>query len=77
MYIQDGKIIIWDAFSTRKEYAITMATTWVMACAYAPSGTMVACGCVVWCVWCVVCGVWCVWCVMCGVCGVWCVVCGV
>ena len=41
---KDGKIIIWDAFSTRKEYAITMATTWVMACAYAPSGNMVACG---------------------------------
>jgi len=41
---QDGKIIIWDAFSTRKEYFITMATTWVMSCAYAPSGNMVACG---------------------------------
>lgn len=41
---QDGKMIIWDAFTTNKEHAVTMPTTWVMACAYAPSGTMVACG---------------------------------
>ncbi|XP_071039938.1 guanine nucleotide-binding protein subunit beta-5 [Parasteatoda tepidariorum] len=41
---QDGKMIIWDAFTTNKEHAITMPTTWVMACAYAPSGNMVACG---------------------------------
>ncbi|KFM77951.1 Guanine nucleotide-binding protein subunit beta-5, partial [Stegodyphus mimosarum] len=37
-------MIIWDAFTTNKEHAITMPTTWVMACAYAPSGNMVACG---------------------------------
>lgn len=41
---QDGKMIIWDAFTTNKEHAVTMPTTWVMACAYAPSGTLVACG---------------------------------
>lgn len=67
---QDGKMIIWDAFTTNKvfrwtflstvcltqtdalkatasskqEHAISMPTTWVMACAYAPSGNMVACG---------------------------------
>jgi len=41
---QDGKVIVWDAFTTNKEHAITMPTTWVMACAYAPSCTMVACG---------------------------------
>ncbi|CAN7942838.1 unnamed protein product [Ixodes pacificus] len=41
---QDGKMIIWDAFTTNKEHAVTMPTTWVMACAYAPSGNMVACG---------------------------------
>ncbi|XP_063956262.1 guanine nucleotide-binding protein subunit beta-5-like [Lytechinus pictus] len=41
---QDGKVIVWDAFTTNKEHAITMPTTWVMACSYAPSGTMVACG---------------------------------
>ncbi|CAG0914349.1 unnamed protein product [Notodromas monacha] len=41
---QDGKLIIWDAFTTNKEHAITMPTTWVMACAYSPSGNQVACG---------------------------------
>ncbi|XP_044263487.1 guanine nucleotide-binding protein subunit beta-5 [Tribolium madens] len=41
---QDGKMIIWDAFTTNKEHAVTMPTTWVMACAYAPSGNLVACG---------------------------------
>ncbi|GAB6028530.1 guanine nucleotide binding protein (G protein), beta 5 [Chamberlinius hualienensis] len=41
---QDGKMIVWDAFTTNKEHAVTMATTWVMACAYAPSGNLVACG---------------------------------
>lgn len=37
-------MIIWDAFTTNKEYAVTMPTTWVMACAYGPSGQLVACG---------------------------------
>ena len=41
---QDGKLIVWDAFSTNKEHAVTMPTTWVMACAYGPSGSIVACG---------------------------------
>ncbi|XP_071965863.1 guanine nucleotide-binding protein subunit beta-5-like [Antedon mediterranea] len=41
---QDGKVIVWDAFTTNREHSITMPTTWVMACSYAPSGTMVACG---------------------------------
>lgn len=41
---QDGKMLVWDAFTTNKEYAITMPTTWVMACAYGPSGGVVACG---------------------------------
>lgn len=41
---QDGKMILWDAFTTNKEHAITMPTTWVMACAYSPSGTAVCCG---------------------------------
>lgn len=41
---QDGKLIVWDAFTTNKEHAVTMPTTWVMACAYAPSGNFVACG---------------------------------
>lgn len=25
---QDGKIIVWDAFTTNKEHAVTMPTTW-------------------------------------------------
>ena len=41
---QDGKLIVWDAFTTNKEHAVTMPTTWVMACAYGPSGNIVACG---------------------------------
>ncbi len=44
VHTQDGKIIVWDAFSTNKEYAVTMPTTWVMACAYGPSGNLIACG---------------------------------
>ncbi|ELT87182.1 hypothetical protein CAPTEDRAFT_171720 [Capitella teleta] len=41
---QDGKMLVWDAFTTNKEHAVTMPTTWVMACAYGPSGSVVACG---------------------------------
>ncbi|XP_060043566.1 guanine nucleotide-binding protein subunit beta-5 isoform X2 [Erinaceus europaeus] len=41
---QDGKVIVWDSFSTNKEHAVTMPCTWVMACAYAPSGCAIACG---------------------------------
>lgn len=41
---QDGKLVIWDGFSTNKEHVVTMPTTWVMTCAYAPSGLFVTCG---------------------------------
>lgn len=41
---QDGKVIVWDAFTTNKEHGVTMPCTWVMACAYAPSGCAIACG---------------------------------
>ncbi|KAI0982397.1 hypothetical protein GJ496_004932 [Pomphorhynchus laevis] len=41
---QDGKLIIWDVFTSTKEHIISTPTTWVMACAYSPSGSMVACG---------------------------------
>ncbi|KAL6433657.1 hypothetical protein ACFW04_005738 [Cataglyphis niger] len=41
---KDGRMIIWDAFTTNKEHAVSMPTRWVMACAYGPSGTLVACG---------------------------------
>lgn len=42
--LQDGKVIVWDAFTATKELTIAMPSTWVMACAYAPSGNMVAAG---------------------------------
>lgn len=42
--LQDGKLIIWDAFTATKENTIAMPSTWVMACAYAPSGNMIAAG---------------------------------
>lgn len=41
---QDGKLIIWDAFTTNKEQALTMPTTWIMSCAYSPSGCFIATG---------------------------------
>lgn len=41
---QDGKLIIWDAFTTNKEQALTMPTTWIMSCAYSPSGNFIATG---------------------------------
>ncbi|KAF8561317.1 hypothetical protein P879_11340 [Paragonimus westermani] len=53
---QDGKILVWDAFTTNKvsfslardrtfqEYSISVPTTWVMSCACSPSSTFVACG---------------------------------
>ncbi|KAH0246166.1 guanine nucleotide-binding protein-like protein subunit beta 1, partial [Aureobasidium melanogenum] len=41
---QDGKLIIWDAYSTNKVHAIPLRSSWVMTCAYAPSGNYVACG---------------------------------
>jgi len=41
---QDGKLIIWNAFTTNKVHAIPLRSSWVMTCAYSPSGTMVACG---------------------------------
>ena len=41
---QDGKLIIWDAYTTNKVHAIPLRSPWVMTCAYAPSGAFVACG---------------------------------
>ncbi|CAG9127677.1 unnamed protein product [Plutella xylostella] len=41
---QDGKVIVWDAFTASKEQTFSMPSTWVMAAAYAPSGNMVAAG---------------------------------
>lgn len=41
---QDGKLIVWDAYTTNKVYAIPLRSAWVMTCAYSPSGNFVACG---------------------------------
>lgn len=67
---QDGKLIVWDAYTTNKVFfffffwklfkflnsvtrlfflikqvhAIPLRSSWVMTCAYAPSGSYVACG---------------------------------
>src|SRR6478609_540026 len=41
---QDGKLIIWDAYTTNKVHAIPLRSSWVMTCAYSPSGNLVACG---------------------------------
>lgn len=41
---QDGKLIVWDAFTSNKVHMIPLRSSWVMTCAYAPSGNYVACG---------------------------------
>ncbi|OAD80981.1 G protein beta subunit [Phycomyces blakesleeanus NRRL 1555(-)] len=41
---QDGKLIVWDAYSSNKVHAIPLRSSWVMTCAYSPSGDFVASG---------------------------------
>lgn len=41
---QDGKLLVWDALTTNKVHAIPLRSSWVMTCAYSPSGSFVACG---------------------------------
>lgn len=41
---QDGKLIVWDAYTSNKVHAIPLRSSWVMTCAFAPSGNFVACG---------------------------------
>lgn len=41
---QDGKLIVWNAYTTNKLHAIPLRSSWVMTCAYSPSGDLVACG---------------------------------
>ncbi|KAJ7984381.1 hypothetical protein DPEC_G00361960 [Dallia pectoralis] len=36
--------IVWDTLTTNKVNAIPLKSSWVVTCAYAPSGNMVACG---------------------------------
>lgn len=42
---QDGKLIIWNAYTTNKVQAIPLRSSWVMTCAFEQSkGNMIACG---------------------------------
>lgn len=41
---QDGKLLIWDTYTQNKTCAIPLRSSWVMTCAFSPSGSMVACG---------------------------------
>jgi len=41
---QDGKLLVWDGVTTNKIHAIPLRSSWVMTCAYSPSGGFVACG---------------------------------
>eukprot|EP01118_Nematostelium_gracile_P013970 TRINITY_DN534_c0_g1_i1.p1 TRINITY_DN534_c0_g1~~TRINITY_DN534_c0_g1_i1.p1 ORF type:complete len:348 (-),score=78.20 TRINITY_DN534_c0_g1_i1:64-1017(-) len=41
---QDGKLLVWDALAGNKLEVISLQSSWVMTCAYAPSGNFVACG---------------------------------
>jgi guanine nucleotide-binding protein G(I)/G(S)/G(T) subunit beta-1 len=41
---QDGKLIVWNGFTTNKVHAIPLRSSWVMTCAYSPAGNLVACG---------------------------------
>jgi len=41
---QDGKLIIWNGFTTNKEQSIALRSSWVMTCSYSPGGEFVACG---------------------------------
>lgn len=41
---QDGKLLIWDTITTNKLAAVPLRSSWVMTCAYAPSGRFVAAG---------------------------------
>jgi len=41
---QDGKLLIWNGMTTNKIQAIPLRSSWVMTCAYSPSGSLVACG---------------------------------
>jgi len=43
---QDGKLIIWNGFTTMKVHAIPLRSSWVMTCAYSQgqNASLVACG---------------------------------
>jgi len=39
---QDGKLIVWNTFTTHKLYVIILKCMWVLTCAYCPNGQGVA-----------------------------------
>jgi len=41
---QDGKLLVWDGLTTNKVHAVPLRSSWVMTCAYSPTGGFVACG---------------------------------
>ncbi|KAA3682451.1 guanine nucleotide-binding protein G(I)/G(S)/G(T) subunit beta-1 [Paragonimus westermani] len=41
---QDGKLIVWDTFTSKKIHMIPLKTAWVMGCAFSPSLNFVASG---------------------------------
>jgi len=41
---QDGILLVWDGITTAKTHAYQLRCSWVMTCAFAPSGNFVACG---------------------------------
>lgn len=41
---QDGRMIVWNSRNGYKIHAIPLTSNWIMTCAFAPSGGMVACG---------------------------------
>ncbi|CAB1454122.1 unnamed protein product [Pleuronectes platessa] len=41
---QDGKLLVWDAFTGNKLIAVPLKSAWVMSVAFAPSGNLVASG---------------------------------
>jgi len=41
---QDGKLLIWNAWSTNKLHAVPLRSSWVMTCAFSTTGNYVACG---------------------------------
>lgn len=41
---QDGKMIVWNAMTTNKVHVIPLRSSWVMTCAFSPTGTRAACG---------------------------------
>ncbi|KAI9013890.1 WD40-repeat-containing domain protein [Phycomyces nitens] len=41
---QDGKLLVWDSYSGNKTHIVPLKSSWVMTCAYGPSGDLVASG---------------------------------